>query len=145
MRTNESKNEIDEIKKWEEKIKRKDLKYKTKQKYINDFQQFETIRLFCNNICTGKVDIDKAEINHSNLLENMVKFNDKSRPKTKKGKSKKGDIYESVNALYERRELTLNALKSGIFPTKTIQGIGLKILTLKQILQRWPIILVQVK
>ena len=135
MRTNESKNEIDEIKKWEEKIKRKDLKYKTKQKYINDFQQFETIRLFCNNICTGKVDIDKAEINHSNLLENMVKFNDKSRPKTKKGKSKKGDIYESVNALYERREL----------PIKTIQGIGLKILTLKQILQRWPIILVQVK
>ena len=36
MRTNESKNEIDEIKKWEEKIKRKGLKYKTK-KYINDF------------------------------------------------------------------------------------------------------------
>ena len=27
MRTNEIKNEIDEIKKWEEKIKRKDLKY----------------------------------------------------------------------------------------------------------------------
>ena len=135
MRTNESKNEIDEIKKWEEKIKRKDLKYKTK-KCINDFQQFETIRLFCNNICTGKVDIDKAEINHTNLLENMVKFNDKSKPKTKKGKNKKGDIYESVNALYERRELTLNDLKSEIFSIKIIQGIGLKILTLKQILQR---------
>ena len=30
MRTNEIKNEIDEIKKWEEKIKRKDLKYETK-------------------------------------------------------------------------------------------------------------------
>ena len=29
MRTNEIKNEIDEIRKWEEKIKRKDLKYKT--------------------------------------------------------------------------------------------------------------------
>ena len=29
MRTNEIKNEIDEIKKWEEKIKRKDLKYET--------------------------------------------------------------------------------------------------------------------
>ena len=31
MRTNEIKNEIDEIKKWEEKIKRKDLKYEIKQ------------------------------------------------------------------------------------------------------------------
>ena len=39
MRTNEIKNEIDEIKKWEEEIKRKDLKYVT-NKYRFDFQQF---------------------------------------------------------------------------------------------------------
>ena len=39
MRTNEIKNEIDEIKKWEEKIKGKDLKYVT-NKYRFDFQQF---------------------------------------------------------------------------------------------------------
>ena len=31
MRTNEMKNETDEIKKWKEKIKREDLKYKTKK------------------------------------------------------------------------------------------------------------------
>ena len=31
MRTNEIKNVIDEIKKWEENIKRKDLKYETKK------------------------------------------------------------------------------------------------------------------
>ena len=31
--------EIDEIKKWKEKIKRKDLKYETK-KHINDFRQY---------------------------------------------------------------------------------------------------------
>ena len=34
MRTNEFKNEIHEIRKWEEKIKRKDLKYETKKTYI---------------------------------------------------------------------------------------------------------------
>ena len=45
MRTNKIKNEIDEIKKWEEKIKRKDLKYETK-KYMHDFQQYETILSF---------------------------------------------------------------------------------------------------
>ena len=42
MRNNEIKNEIDEIKKWEEKIKGKYLKHEAK-KYIYDFQQFETI------------------------------------------------------------------------------------------------------
>ena len=34
MRTNETKNEINDIKKWESKIKRKDLKYETKN-YMN--------------------------------------------------------------------------------------------------------------
>ena len=43
MRTNEIINKIYEMKKWEEKIRRKDLVYKTnKNKY--DFQQYETIR-----------------------------------------------------------------------------------------------------
>ena len=37
------KNEIDEIKKFENKIKRKYLKLE-KNRYIFDFQQFETIR-----------------------------------------------------------------------------------------------------
>ena len=45
MRTNEIKNEIDEIKKWEEKIRRKDLVY-IKNKYRYDFQQYETMRSF---------------------------------------------------------------------------------------------------
>ena len=34
MRINEIKNEIGEIKKWEEKIERKDLKYKTKNTHM---------------------------------------------------------------------------------------------------------------
>ena len=39
MKTNENKSEIDEIKKWEENIKRKKLYYKTKtKKYKYDFQ-----------------------------------------------------------------------------------------------------------
>ena len=42
-------------------------------------------------------------------------------------------------------ELTLNAYKSGIFPLKTWQGKGLKIATPKQMLQKLPIALAQVK
>ena len=43
MRSNEIENEIHEIKNWEEKIRRKDLVYKT-NKNNNDFEQYETKR-----------------------------------------------------------------------------------------------------
>ena len=55
-RTNEIKNEIYEIKKWKYKIKREDLKYKTKN-YTYNFQQYETIRSFGDNIFTGKINL----------------------------------------------------------------------------------------
>ena len=52
MRTNKNKNEIDEIKKWKDKIKQKYQKYE-ENKYIHDFQRFETIRYFGDSIYTG--------------------------------------------------------------------------------------------
>ena len=57
MRINEIKNEIDKIKKCEEKIKRRSLKYETK---IYDFQQYETIRIFGDTIYTRKANIAEA-------------------------------------------------------------------------------------
>ena len=66
-------------------------------------------------------------------------------PKTKKLRLKKRDTYGSVNELYEGRELTINAFKSGIFSTKAKKGERLKILTPKQMLQWLPIALAQVK
>ena len=59
MKTDEIKNEIDEIRIWDGKIKPKDLKYKA-NKYLYDFQQFETIRSFGDSIYTGKINIDEA-------------------------------------------------------------------------------------
>ena len=55
----------------------------------------------------------------TNLLKYIVEFNDKSRSRTKEGKNKKRDTYESRYPLYEGRELTLNPFKCGIFPIKT--------------------------
>ena len=57
--------------------------------------------------------------------------------------NKKGSTFDSVNSLYEGRELTLNAFRSGIFPIKSAKGEGLKTLTPKQMLQRLPIALVK--
>ena len=53
-----------------------------------------------------------------NLQENMIEFNNKSRPKTKKGKYKKRDTFDRASTLCEGRESTLNASRSGIFQKK---------------------------
>ena len=114
MRTDEIKNEKDETKNWEYKIKQKDLKYQEgKHKY--NFQ-LEAIRFFGESIYSGKISIHEADMDQTNLLENLKKFNDKSRSKTKEGKDKKQNTIDSVNALYDDRELTLNAFRSGMFP-----------------------------
>ena len=121
-RTDEIKNEIDEIKKWGTKTKRKDLKYKA-GKYKYDFQQYKTIRFFGESIHSGKVSIHKADMDQTNLAENIRKCNNKSRPKTKEVKDKK-NTFDNVSALYEGRELTITAFRSGIFPVKEKQGQG---------------------
>ena len=99
----------------------------------------------CDYICTGKTNTDEGEMDQSHLLKNIGEFNNKSRPKTIAGKDKKRDTYENAYALYESRELILNAFKSGIFPTKERQAKGLKILTPNHIIQRLPITPAKVK
>ena len=89
MRTNEIKNKINDIKKWQSKIKRKDLKYEAKN-YIYDLQRYDTaIRPFVENICSGKININEVEIDETNLLKTWKEFSEKSRPRTKRGKDKK--------------------------------------------------------
>ena len=118
--------------------------YKCKtDKCLYDFQQFETIRYFGDSTYTGKIDIDEAEIDQSNLLENMAEINKKSNSKTKEGKAKTQNTFDSVNAFYEGRELTLNAFRIEILPIKAAQWRGRPsdLLTLKQMLQRLSIVL----
>ena len=144
MRNDEIKDEIYEIKSWKNKIKQKDLKYET-NKYVFDFQRFATIRSFGESIYNGKIKIDEAEMKQTNLLENIMNFSNKSRPRSKKEKDKKQNAFDSINTLYEGRELILNAFRSGIFPMKEKKGKGIKILTPKQIIQRLQFALAQVK
>ena len=79
--------------------------------YIYRLQQFEAIKSFGDNIYTGKIIIDEAERDQSDLLENMVEFDEKRRTKAKEGKDNKRNTFDSVSALYEGRKLTLNAFK----------------------------------
>ena len=50
------------------KKKKKRLKVWHK-KYIYDFQQYETAKSFCDNIYTGKINIDEAGMDQRNLLK----------------------------------------------------------------------------
>ena len=61
-------------------------------------------------------------MDQSNLLKNLTEFNNKSRPRAIEGKGKMRNTFESVNALYEGRELILNAFRSGIFSIKETHG-----------------------
>ena len=90
--------------------------------YIHDFQQFETIRSFGDNIYTGKISINAAEVDQTDLLDNIADFSKKAKPGLKEDKNKKQSNFNStfdfVSALSEGRELTLNVFRSGIFPVK---------------------------
>ena len=100
MRTDEVKNdELGEIRKSEEKIERKDLIFKT-NKCKHDFQQYETIRSFGHNIYAGTISIDEAEMDQTNLLENIIKFNHKSKQKNKKKVKVKNEIFLMVEMLF---------------------------------------------
>ena len=77
-------------------------------------------------------------------------FNDKTRPKALKNKEIKETTLNTLNNFYEAREMVLNGFKSRMFLIKST-GSGLtdhsklKVLTPKQMLQRLPIALAQVK
>ena len=67
---------------------------------------------------TVKINIDEADIDQSILLVGLKGFNDRVRPKTAESQNKERSTYKSAYALYEGRELILNAFRSGIFPIK---------------------------
>ena len=76
------------LKNGKKKIKQKDLIYKTNT-YKYHFQHHQTTRPFGKSIYTAKIYIHEAKMDQSNLLENMIEFNEKSRPRKKKTIRKK--------------------------------------------------------
>ena len=117
--------------------------YSSKEPF--DFRIFKTIRSLGDDVYNNKITINEADQKQSNLVEYIMNFNNKTRPKTKDDKKNKKYILNSAENLYYGRELVINAFKSGLFPLKSTTGTGLKILTPKQVLQRLSIALAQVK
>ena len=63
------------------------------------FQQYDTIWSFGDNIYTGKINIGEAKMDQSNLLNNWEEFSETYRSRTKEGKYKTRNTFESVVTL----------------------------------------------
>ena len=55
--------------------------YSSKEPF--DFNAFKTIRSFGENIYSGKTTINEADQERADLLEYILNFNNKARPKKK--------------------------------------------------------------
>ena len=81
----EIKNEVDEIKEYEKKVNRNNMiYYSTKEPF--DFNAFKTIRSFGENIYCSKNTIHESDQEQADLLEYILNFNKKARPRNKDDK-----------------------------------------------------------
>ena len=96
--------------------------------------------------------LEKANEYQINLLVKIMKFRKNTKPRSEEKKQEKEIVLRNLHNFFEGREKIIDAFKSKIFLTKS-KGAGvlnpdhfkLKILSPKQMLQRLPIALAQVK
>ena len=115
---------------------------------------FQIIRTFGRDIYEGKITLEKADEDQSNLLNKIRSFRDKTKPRNLEKKNQEKEIVlKNLYEFYDGREKVLNAFESKIFSATESKGSGilntahskLKILTPKQMFQRSSIALAQVK
>ena len=93
------------------------------------------------------INMSMANDEQDQLLKNINEFKSKTVPKHSESKKVKEDVLNSARALFKGKDVVFKAFASGIFlKTEEIKkGKGFKILTPKQMLQRLPIALAQIK
>ena len=117
---------------------------------IHMILRINTIRTFGEDIYEGKITLEEADEDQSDLADQINKFIEETRPKNYDKKQEKKTVTENLRDFLNAREMVLNGFKSKIFETKST-GTSLKdhfkleVLTPKQMLQRLPTALAQVK
>ena len=88
-----------------------------------------------------------ANDEQNQLLRYIDKLKSKTKPHSLESKKAEEDVLNSAMTLLKGREMVFKALESGIFlKTEELKkGEGFKVLTPKQMLQRLPIALAQIK
>ena len=139
--SDEAKKEINKILKIEKNIDREKLVYDA-GKYMYDFRTFNIIRTFGEDIYEGKITLEEADGDQSDLADEINKFIKEIRPKNYGKKEDKKIVIKNLRNFLKAREMVLNGFKSKVFLTKST-GTGIlntdhskrKILTPKQMLQ----------
>ena len=145
LNNDEAKKELDKIKEIEKNVDREKLIYETNE-YTYSFKNFQTIKTFGRDIYEGKITIEEADKYQTNLLAEIMNFRKNTKPRSQEKKQEKEIVLENLHNLFE------DAFENKTFSTKS-KGAGilnrdhskLKVLTPKQMLQRLPIALAQVK
>ena len=139
------------IKKIEKTVDREKLFYDTNE-YTYSFKNYQTIKNFGKDIYDSTITLKEVDEYQTGLLVEILNFKEKTKPKSPE-KNKKNKLFLKTCITFLRAEKKfLTLLKAKYFLAKS-KGAGflnldrskLKILTPKQMLQRLPIALAQVK
>ena len=92
------------------------------------------------------ITLDDALEKQIKLIDEIDRFKKSTRLKVLEKKEQKVLTFNNAIRLFEGKQKVLNGFESKIFPVeKLAQGKRLKLLTLKQIIQRLPMALAEVK
>ena len=95
----EIKNELNKIKEYEKKVNRDNMIYYSSKEPF-DFRMFKTIRSFGDDIYSSKITINEADQEQSDLVEYILNFNNKTRPKNKDDKKKQKKIFFIAHKIF---------------------------------------------
>ena len=90
----EIKNELNEIKEYEKVNRNNMVYYSSKEPF--DFRIFKTIRSFGDDIYSSKIKINEADREQADLVEYILNFNNKARPKYKDDKRDKRNVLNTA-------------------------------------------------
>ena len=112
------------------------------------FDKFDNALDIINKIKNGEISLADVKNNQANFKSNLGEIKKGNNKKDRK--SKKKNALHNIEMLYKARSEAIKfyddySLMMSEAKTKATKGTGLKILTPKQMLQRLPIALAQVK
>ena len=90
----EIKNGLNEIKEYEKVNRNNMVYYSSKEPF--DFRIFKTIRSFGDDIYSSKIKINEADREQADLVEYILNFNNKARPKYKDDKKDKRNVLNTA-------------------------------------------------
>ena len=100
----------------------------------------------CEEIYGGIITLDDALEKQIKLKDEIDRFKESTRLKVLEKKEQKVLTFNNTIRLFEGKQKVLNSFESKIFPIeKQAQGKGLKLLTLKQMLQRLSMAFAEIK